>query len=148
MERIPEFIGNHLFLVALFVAILVLLLWNVFGTVVTGVRQIDPTEATFLMNREGAMVLDVRAGAEYQGGHILNAVNIPDGELASRQKELDTYRSKPVITCCQNGALSARVARLLRAGGFERLYCLRGGLAAWRNANLPLTRDTDKANPE
>ncbi|MBI2994335.1 MAG: rhodanese-like domain-containing protein [Gammaproteobacteria bacterium] len=140
MERIPEFIGNHLFLVTLFIAILALLLWNLFGATLTGVAQLEPAEATRMINREGALILDVRPAAEFQEGHVLNAVNIPEAELSSRQKELEKHKDKPVIACCGNGSASTRAVSQLKAGGFEKPYCLRGGLTAWRSAGLPVTR--------
>ena len=142
MERIPEFVANHLFLISLFLALLALLLRNLFGAALTGVTQIEPAETTRLINREGALVLDVRPGAEFEQGHILNAINIPEAELAVRQKELEKHKDKPIIACCQTGTMSVRAAGRMRAGGFEKLYCLKGGLAAWRSAGLPVTRGT------
>jgi rhodanese-related sulfurtransferase len=141
MERIPEFIGNHLFLVTLFIAILALLLWNLFGDALSGVEQLAPADATLLLNRQGGVVLDVRPKGEFDAGHILNALNLPAGELEAQQKTLDRHKDRPIIACCQNGALSARAARTMKLKGFAKVYSLRGGLAAWRNAGLPLTRD-------
>ena len=143
MLRLIEFISNHPFLVSLFIAILALLLWNVFSGSLTGVALIGPADATFLMNRENAAVIDLRAAGDFRNGHILNAVNIPESELQERQKDLGKYKGKPVIACCQNGAVSGRVARTLRTEGFEKVYCLKGGVAAWQSANLPVARGTD-----
>lgn len=140
MERIPEFLGNNLFLFTLFMAILALLLWNLFGAALTGVTQVEPADATRMINREGALILDVRPGTEFQEGHILNAVNIPEAELTSREKEIEKHKGKPIIACCHNGSASARAASRLKAGGFEMPYCLKGGLMAWRSAGLPITR--------
>lgn len=140
MERIPEFIGNHLFLISLFVALLVMLVWNLFGAGLTGVREIDAADATLLVNKEGGLVVDVRAPEEFGAGHIINALNLPLAELGSRRGELDKYRDKPIIAVCGNGPVSGRAARMLRGAGFTRAFALRGGLAAWQGANLPLTR--------
>jgi rhodanese-related sulfurtransferase len=140
MERIPEFVGNHLFLVSLFAALLVMLLWNLFGTAVSGIREVEPTDATFLINREGAAVLDVRAEAEFAAGHILDALNIPLADLESRRDELDKYRDKPLIAVGGNGGDAGRAVRALRLAGFERAVALKGGIGAWQGAHLPLTR--------
>lgn len=140
MERIPEFIGNHLFLVSLFVALLALLLWNLFGDALSGVAQLAPAEVTLLLNRENALLLDVRTAAEFGDGHILGAVNMPAAEIETRQKELERYRDRPVVACCANGTHSTRVVRALRLQGIGKVHCLKGGLAAWRAAGLPLTR--------
>src|SRR5690606_26102621 len=98
MEKLPEFIGNHLFLASLFIAILILLLWNLFGTALAGVTRVPPSEVTRLMNREKAVIVDVRGSGDFSSGHILNAMNIPESELATRLKELEKFRKQPVIT--------------------------------------------------
>jgi rhodanese-related sulfurtransferase len=140
MERIPEFIANHAFLVSLFVAILALLAWNLFGEILSGVEQLAPADATLLLNRQDAVVLDVRPAAEFESGHIINALNLP-ADADAQQKVLEKHRDKPLLAVCQNGALSARTARTIRLRGFANVYCLRGGLSAWRSAGMPLTRD-------
>ena len=140
MERIPEFVSNHLFLVSLFVALLVMLLWNLFGASLTGVQEIDATDATLLINKEGGVVVDVRAVDEFAAGHIINALNLPLPELDTRRGELDKYKDKPVITVCGSGPVAGRAVRVLRGAGFTRAYALRGGITAWQGANLPLTR--------
>jgi rhodanese-related sulfurtransferase len=142
MEHFPEFVANHLFLFSLLVAILALLIWNLYGDTVSGIKQIIPMEATRLINHENAMLVDLRNQADYASGHILNARNIPATELAERLKELHKYKQQPVILCCNNGSESGRAARLMMQGGFEKIFCLKGGLHAWRSANLPLTRDS------
>lgn len=140
MERLIEFIGNHLFLVSLFVAILLLLVWNIFAGSLSAVPQLAPAEATLLMNRENAVLVDVRDAEAFATGHILHAVNIPEAELESRRKELERHKGRPVIACSESGPLSLRAAASLRGAGIERIYCVKGGLAAWRSAGLPITR--------
>jgi len=139
MERIPEFIGNHLFLVSLLVAITSLLLWNIFAGAI-GVIQVIPAEVTRLINHEDADVLDIRNVEEFEKGHIINAVNLDATTLVDKEKELEKYKEKPTIICCGQGQESIRVARSLKMKGFEKLYCLKGGITAWQNANLPLTK--------
>lgn len=141
MEKLPEFIANHLWLVSLFVAILALLLWNIFGSAMSGLAQVGPTEVTRLMNHEKALLLDLRTNADYSSGHILSARNIPAAELEGRQKELQKYKSGPIILCCNRDSDGVKAGRVLKFAGFEKIYSLKGGLEAWRNANLPVTRD-------
>lgn len=143
MERIPEFVGNHLFLVSLFVAILVMLLWNLFGAAMTGVEEVSPADATLLINREGGVVVDVRGGEEFGAGHIIDALNLPLAELETRRTELERHKDKPIIAVCGTGPAAGRAARLLRGAGFTRAVALRGGIAAWQGAHLPLTRARD-----
>ena len=140
MERLPEFIANHLFLFSLLVAIASLLVWNIFAGTLGG-SQIVPAEVTRLINHENAEILDIRSPEEFEKGHIINAVNIEVKSLGERETELEKYKDKPLIICCGQSHDSARVARSLKMKGFEKLYTLKGGISAWQNASLPLTRE-------
>jgi len=139
MERIPEFIANHLFLVSLLVAISSLLCWNLFFSAM-GSSQIVPAEVTRLINHENAEILDIRAADDFENGHIINAVNMDAATLGEREKELEKYKDKTVVICCGQGQESIRVARSFKMKGFEKLYSLKGGISAWQSASLPLTR--------
>jgi rhodanese-related sulfurtransferase len=143
MEHFPEFVANHLFLFSLLIAIITLLLWNLFGDTVSGIKQVIPMEATRLINHENAVVVDLRKPEEFKNGHILNAKNFPADKLVEKEKELDLYKPKNIILCCNTGTDSTHAIRMLTQKGFEKLYCLKGGLQAWRNASLPLNRDID-----
>lgn len=141
IERLPEFISNHIVLVTLFIAILSVLVWNLFGSTLSGIDQLTPAELTRLMNRENAVVIDLRSQEEFNKGHILNARNIPEGELQSRQKELEKLKAKPMVACCSSGAIAPKIARSLKAMGYEKIFVLKGGVLSWQNANLPLTKN-------
>ncbi len=141
MERLPEFIANNLWLVALFVSILALLLWNIFGSSMSGLSPVGPAEVTRLLNHEKAVLVDLRATADFSAGHILNARNIPATELENRQKELQKHKKSPVILCCGRDADGIKAGRILKYAGYEKIYSLKGGLESWRTANLPVTRD-------
>jgi thioredoxin len=89
------------------------------------------------MSRD-AQVLDVRTPEEFNGGHLSNAVNINiyDADFMDRAGKLD--KSKPVFVYCLGGGRSAEAAARLSAAGFQDVYNLKGGITAWRNADLPL----------
>ena len=139
MERILEFIANHLFLFALLVAVLSLLLWNLFSTL-TGIRQIMPVETTHLINKENAKVLDLRSAKDFAEGHIINAINIAPSLLEGNKTELADYKDKTLVIYCLNGLESGRIGRILKMQGFQNVYCLKGGINAWQNANMPVTK--------
>lgn len=139
MERIPEFIANHLFLFSLFIAILSLLLWNIFSA--TGVQQLSPARITGLINHENAIVIDVRSAKEFADGHIINAINIIAEKLIEKEQKFLEYKDKTVIICCSRGQDSIRVARNLAPHGAAKIYCLQGGINAWRDNNFPLAKE-------
>lgn len=139
MEQLIEFAGNHALLVALFAAVLLALAWHIITD--TGGRDaVDPSGATELINHEDAVVVDVRSIAEYNGGHILNALNIPLNGFKDQIGQLEKHKKRPIIACCRSGSRSGTVVKLLRKSGFERVHNLRGGMLAWENANLPVKR--------
>jgi rhodanese-related sulfurtransferase len=102
--------------------------------------QVSPVEATLLVNREDAIVIDVREQGEYAQGHVPNARHIPAGELERRSKELEKLKDHPVILCCASGARSGSCANQLRKAGFSRIYNLRGGMMEWQKAGQPISR--------
>jgi rhodanese-related sulfurtransferase len=99
-----------------------------------------PVEATLLINREDAVIIDVRAQGEYDQGHLPNARHLSLEELERRSSELDKFRSRPLLICCASGARSAQAITTLKKAGFEKLYNLRGGIAEWEKAGYPTTR--------
>ena len=101
---------------------------------------VSTLEATQLMNREDALVIDVRDADAYAKGHILGAKSVPLADLARRAGDLDKHKSKAVIVSCQNGDRSAAAAATLRQNGFSRVHPLHGGFAAWQHAGLPVQK--------
>lgn len=105
-----------------------------------GSDSLSPMDATLKINREDALVLDVRTQDEFARGHIVGAKHVPVADLEKRLAELDKSKSKPVIVCCQTGARSATAAAALRKAGFEQVFNLRGGLQEWERAGQPVSR--------
>jgi rhodanese-related sulfurtransferase len=104
-----------------------------------GGKGISVPEATLLINREDALVLDVRETSEWSTGHIANARHVALGQLAKHMSELEKYKDKPVIVCCASGNRSSTACGTLKRAGFERVFSLSGGIGAWTGAGLPIT---------
>ena len=102
--------------------------------------MLSAVEATLLMNREDAVVIDVRDQGEFEAGHIPNARHLALSDLSRRMGELEKYKQKPVIVCCASGSRSASAIGTMRKAGFEKLYNLRGGIFEWEKAGQPLSR--------
>ena len=96
--------------------------------------------ATQLINRENAVILDVREDNEYRDGHIVNSVHIPLSYLKDRLKELEKYKGKPIIVGCRSGQRSSQACGVLKKQGYDAVYNLSGGIMAWKSDNLPLTK--------
>lgn len=100
----------------------------------------SPLEATLLINKSRASILDVREASEFAAGHLRDAKNIALGELEKRIAELEKLKSKPMIVICQTGARSPKATQILQKAGFAEVFSLDGGLAAWQAQNLPITK--------
>lgn len=142
MAQLLEFLANHWTLTVALVAVVGMLLWTFVpgGLGGAGVKQIEPTEATRLINQEDAVVVDIRSEAEFRQGHILNAVHIPISQLGENIKKLQAHKDRPIITLCRTGQRAPSAAATLRKHDFDKVYALKGGLLAWQNANLPLVK--------
>ena len=136
-----EFVMNNLAFVALWVASLVLFLWPEISRLIgAGAGEIGTLEATRLMNQPGTLILDVRDEKEFAEGHLPRARHVPLKELATRVGELAKFKSKPVIVTCRSGARAGAAARVLKAQGFTGVYQLKGGVAEWQKASLPVEK--------
>ena len=140
MEQYIEFIGNHPYLLMALGVILGLLVWSFLSDQISGINSLLPQEATLLINHEDAIVLDVRENNEYTQGHILNSMHIPLNALSEKMGRLEKYRKRPIIASCMSGNRSGRACGILKKQGFEKVHNLKGGIIAWQNANLPLTK--------
>jgi len=133
-----DFLRNNLLLVAVAAVSGGMLIWPLLRRT-TGGPWVSTAQATHLINREDALLVDVREPGEFGAGHILGARNVPlaridgSGDLAKR-------KDKPVIVYCEGGERAAKAAAALRKLGFSRVVNLNGGLPAWQQAGLPLEK--------
>lgn len=134
-----EFITKNIFLVLVALVSGGMLIWP-FLRRGTGGPWVNTLEATQLINRSDALVIDLRAADEYAKGHILGAKNIPLADLERRRGELEKHKAKPVIMHCGNGNSSGAGVALLRKNGFASVHNLAGGYAAWQAAGLPIQK--------
>ena len=105
-----------------------------------GSGAVSPFNATLLINKEDAAVVDIRDAEDYAQGHILHARNIPLKEIEARTAELQKHKNKPVIVVCDRGARAAGAVALFKKLGFANAVPLEGGLTAWRAAGLPTAK--------
>jgi rhodanese-related sulfurtransferase len=139
MNPALKFITENIFLIAIAFVSGAMLVWPLVRRGVAG-ASVGTLEATMLINQKDAVVVDVREPGEFAQSHILNARNVPLGELAARIKELERFKDKPLIVSCATGNRSGSAAALLRKQGFSSVVNLSGGLAAWQQAGLPTTK--------
>lgn len=134
-----EFITKNIFLVVIACVSGGMLIWPLLRRSAGG-PWVNTVEATQLINRSDALVVDLRVAEDYARGHILGAKNIPLAELDKRAGELDKYKARPLILHCDAGNRSGRGIAVLRAKGFDKAHNLAGGYAAWLQAGLPVEK--------
>ena len=139
MSRFVDFVRNNflLFLVALVSG--GMLLWPLVRRT-TGGPWVNTTQATHLINREDALVVDVREPNEFATGHVLGAKNVPLARLDATGADLAKKKERPVIVYCDGSERSAKALASLKKQGFTRVANLSGGLAAWQQAGLPVEK--------
>ncbi len=137
-----EFLMNNLALVGLFLASGTMLVWPEMAKLVGGADTgaVGTLDATRLMNQNGTLVLDVREQKEYAAGHLPRARHIPLAELAGRLAEINKFKEKAVLVTDRGGARAGAAARLLKKSGFTNVVQLKGGVAAWQQASLPVEK--------
>lgn len=134
-----DFLLDNIFWVLLAAVSGIMLLWPLLLR--SGARELSPQEAVLLINREHPLVVDVREAKEFATGHIADARNIPMSQLKQRLDELAKYRQKPLLVNCQSGTRTFNACAILKSAGCEQIYVLKGGIHAWRQANLPLVKE-------
>ena len=102
--------------------------------------ELGTLDATRLMNQGSTLVLDVRDAQDFAAGHLPRARHIPLADLSNRISEIEKYKEKPVLVTCMKGTRSSTAAKLLRRAGFKSVFHLKGGLAAWQQASLPVEK--------
>jgi rhodanese-related sulfurtransferase len=117
-----------------------MLLWPLVSRPFRQTHEIGAFETVQLINRRDALMLDVRETGDFAAGHISSAKHIPEAQLTDRRKELEKFKSRPIVVYCRTGTRAPSVSGALRKEGFAEVFALRGGIAAWQQANLPLEK--------
>ncbi len=135
-----KFLQDNILLIAVALVSGAMLIWP-YVRRATGGPAVSPSQATHLINREDAVVLDVREPGEYGAGHILGAKNVPLSRIDSGGAEIaGKKKDRPVILYCESGNRSAKAAAALKAHGYTRVVNLAGGIGAWQQAGLPVEK--------
>lgn len=137
MDRLFEFVVNHYILVSLFVAFLLAIIVLESRR---GGAKISAQGAVTLINKDEAVVLDIRDRKDFNEGRITGSLNIPLNSLKSRVNELNKHKEKQIIVVDKMGQHAAMAVKQLNAEGFSNVVRLNGGITDWKASNLPLVK--------
>jgi len=138
-EPIQFIVGNWP-LVLVFVVSGAMLLWPLVQRQWSKSREVGTVAATQLINRQNAVVLDLRESNEYAAGRLPNALHIPMAQLGPRGQELAKFVGRPIIAYCERGNRSRTATSALAKLGFTEVFTLHGGVRAWSDAGMPLEK--------
>ena len=139
MDRLLEYLSHHPWLSTATAVVAALLVVYEMRTRSESLLSVTPQELIRLMN-QGALLLDLRPPEQYQAGHLAGARQMSGEQILKAGDTLKKHKEKAVVVYDDTGSLGASAVRQLAAQGFKRAVALRGGLAAWRADNLPLSR--------
>lgn len=132
-----DFIQNNILLVAVALTSGGALLWPMLRP--SG-QELSTVDATMMINRENALVVDVRSAAEFAAGHIAESINLPREKIGEASTSLEKYRDRPIILNCATGVRSSAACNELKKLGFGKVFSLAGGMGAWTQAGLPVKK--------
>lgn len=139
MDQLIEFASNNLILSGIWVALIVMLVYSFIAPAVSGTKRVDNHQATLLINKEDAIVLDIRAQKDFKTGHIIGSKQLKPEEIREGNfSKLEKDKDKPIIVVCAMGNTAVATASKLVKQGFTNVNVLTGGINAWQGASLPL----------
>ena len=139
MQQFFQYTTNHPLLLAGAVLMAVVVAAYELRSQRTSFASVGTAEAVRLMN-SGALLIDVRSREAFTAGHIAGARHVPGDTIADGAKALERFKEKSIIAYCESGTTAGAAARHLGRLGFHKALNLRGGLAAWRQDNLPIDK--------
>ncbi|HEY6483793.1 MAG TPA: rhodanese-like domain-containing protein [Steroidobacteraceae bacterium] len=139
MDRLLEYSTHHPWLVAGLALAAALVIAYELRARGEAFAAVSPQELIRLMNH-GALLIDLRPAESFGAGHVAGARRMGGDDILKAGDLLKKHKEKTVIVCDETGSLGASAVRQLAAQGFTKAFNLRGGIAAWRAENLPLSK--------
>jgi len=108
--------------------------WALQGKSLNHLPQLTPASLKHVLGKyHDHVVLDVRTDAEWQTGHIEQALHVPISKLVKTGIDLDKQRH--ITTVCRSGYRSNIAGSFLKSLGYEHVFSLIGGMTAWDAAH-------------
>ena len=130
------FISEQWLLVSILLVLIYLYTWR--EKIKSG-RPMSAHEATQLLNKDAAVLLDVRDNADFKAGHIVGAINIPYAKIEIELHKLEPHKNKVIIVADKMGQHAGAAGRTLIKHEFVARR-LSGGISEWQSQNLPLVK--------
>lgn len=141
MDQIIEFAGNNVILAGVWVALVLAIIYSFVAGTLSPIKEIGTHEATMLMNKDDAIVVDIRPPADFKKGHILGAKQLKSEQITKADfTSLEKHKGKPIIVVCAMGMTAKKTASSMLKSGFDNVSVLKGGMNTWQGASLPVAK--------
>ncbi|MDR2853007.1 MAG: rhodanese-like domain-containing protein [Burkholderiaceae bacterium] len=137
-----KFIIDNWYWVVLAIVSGAMLLWPLIQNMKGG--ALSAQGAVQLINRERAVVVDVREPGEFAAGHMGGARNVPLGQLQEKLPGVAKNKTVPLLLTCETGARAQRAVAIAKKLGYQKAQSITGGFRAWKEANLPVEKGAGK----
>lgn len=141
MEEFINFAARNYHLFIALAVVIAIIVWTEMRRVTQGYKEITPAEAVLLINKQNAFVLDIRESNERIQGSIIDAKHIALSVLTQNIGGLSADKEKPIIVFCKTGNRSSQASKQLLKNNYTRVFSLKGGINAWINDHLPVTKN-------
>ena len=140
LAELVAFAGRHPLLSLALAGITLAILYNEIAGRFSGFRRVGPAQLTGMINRDDALVVDLRPAADFEKGHIAGAKNVQMAQFDPENKVLAPAKALPVVLVCASGARANRAVAIAKKLGYDNAQAMAGGLKAWREASLPVEK--------
>lgn len=140
MDRLLEFAQQNLMLSLVLAGLTLALVVTEVMRLFRGFKGISPAQVTDLINRENALVVDLRGQGDFEKGHIIGSRHLLPSQVDPEGKLLAKAKESPVVLVCAVGVTASATAQKLVKAGFKKVSVLDGGIGAWTGAGLPLAK--------
>jgi len=134
------FAGRNQMLALAFAGLTAAIIVTEIARLLRSFKVVRPAEVTTLVNRDNALVVDLRPIADFEKGHIPGAKNVQMSQFDPENKRLAAAKDLPVVLVCKTGMSAGEAAKRLKKAGFQRVFVLDGGIGGWLQADLPLAK--------
>ncbi|RKP58790.1 rhodanese-like domain-containing protein [Pararobbsia silviterrae] len=134
-----SFFSNYLNIALIAIAVVsgVMLAWP---TIMRRGHGVSAADATQMINRRNAVVVDLRSTDEFSKGHLPQARSVPFETLSEKAAQVSKNKSAPVLLVCQTGQRARKAEQVLTEAGYAEVYTLQGGIEAWQTAGMPVVK--------
>jgi rhodanese-related sulfurtransferase len=140
MDRLLEFAQQNMMLSLVLAGLTLALVVTEVMRLFRGFKGVSPAQLTDLINRENALVVDLRGLGDFEKGHIIGSRHMLPSQVDPEGKLLAKAKESPVVLVCAVGVTASATAQKLVKAGFKQVSVLDGGIGAWTGAGLPLAK--------